>query len=169
MSPASIHNKLTSWEHHLDEEIAAIKAKWVPGYNEHKYQLVGDNWDKNIIPSYRTTQNRTISLHLFHIYAIVDRIIPPLIPNPMHMELSAVNFIPSIEEQELLLQQLTFIFATSVINNLDDLARQFSATYPTHLNHKYSNKAGDTTTQVKDKWINYIQVFINWLIVPILL
>lgn len=74
-SPCSIQNKLLSWEEHLDSEILSLKEKWTNG-DKQKYQLIGDNWDKNIVPSYRTSQCKTLSLHLFHIIAVVDRIIP---------------------------------------------------------------------------------------------
>lgn len=74
-SPRSIQNKLLSWEEHLDSEILTLKEKWANTDIE-KYQLIGDNWDKNILPLYRTSQNKTLSLHLFHIIAVVDRIIP---------------------------------------------------------------------------------------------
>lgn len=34
------------------ENLLQIKEAWANG-GETKYQLVGDNWDKNILPSYR--------------------------------------------------------------------------------------------------------------------
>lgn len=104
LSPKSIQTKLSSWENFLDSEILEIKNKGtdqVDGLT--KYQLVGDNWDKNIIPSYRTTQNKTTSLHLFNIIAVVDRIIPVTSTSEsgdsVHI-LTPVNFLPSITEQK---------------------------------------------------------------------
>lgn len=64
----SISKKLSSWEAFLDSEILDIKKNWSEG-GELKYQLIGDNWDKNIIPTYRTSQSKTISLHLFNVIA----------------------------------------------------------------------------------------------------
>lgn len=36
------------------------------------------NWDKDILPSYRTSDRKTLSLHLFNMYAILDRVVFPL-------------------------------------------------------------------------------------------
>jgi hypothetical protein len=47
-----VHNKLAGWIDKLDEDIRKLKTEWSDGGNV-KYQLVGDNWDKNIIPAFR--------------------------------------------------------------------------------------------------------------------
>lgn len=52
VSPGSIKNKLASWINKLDEEIIQLRKEWAEG-GQTKYQLVGDNWDKNIIPAFR--------------------------------------------------------------------------------------------------------------------
>uniref|UniRef100_A0A8W8NTW2 DUF6589 domain-containing protein n=1 Tax=Magallana gigas TaxID=29159 RepID=A0A8W8NTW2_MAGGI len=75
VSPGSVHNKLASWIDKLDEEIICLREEWAKG-GQVKYQLVGDNWDKNIIPAFRTSQQKTLSLHLFNVVVVVDRIIP---------------------------------------------------------------------------------------------
>ena len=75
MSAKSINNKLSSWDNFLDSEVLEIKKTWSEG-GTIKYQLIGDNWDKNIIPTYRTSQDKTISLHLFNMIVVHDRIIP---------------------------------------------------------------------------------------------
>ena len=75
-----------------------MKENWING-NKQKYQLIGDNWDKNILPPYRTSQNKTLSVHLLHVKAVVDRIIPT--PKPETAKsLSITDNIPSLEEQE---------------------------------------------------------------------
>jgi hypothetical protein len=51
-NPQTIHNKLTSWQNKLDSDINAIKKMWADGGST-KFQLIGDNWDKNILPSFR--------------------------------------------------------------------------------------------------------------------
>lgn len=45
--PQTLNRKLATWESTLSENLLQIKEAWA------KYQLVGDNWDKNILPSYR--------------------------------------------------------------------------------------------------------------------
>ena len=38
------------------------------------YKLVGDNWDINYCPRYQALDSRTLSLHHFYSYALLDRI-----------------------------------------------------------------------------------------------
>lgn len=59
-----------------------------------------DAWDKNIIPTYRTSQIKTISLHLFNVIAVLDslRVIPSTSLEVDEMDemgqMSAINYIP---------------------------------------------------------------------------
>ncbi|XP_056013220.1 uncharacterized protein LOC125660287 [Ostrea edulis] len=145
-SERSVQLKLSSWMDFLDLEIQEIKKGWIEG-NPVKYQIIGDNWDKNILPSYRTTQNKTISLHLFNAIVVVDRITPLVHVDDNYRNLEPADFIPSTQEQELLLKELAFIVATSLISNLDQLQEVFEAIYPKHLQHKYSNQVGEKTKQ----------------------
>ncbi|KAL3847093.1 hypothetical protein ACJMK2_018023, partial [Sinanodonta woodiana] len=95
-----------------------------------------------------TSDRRTLSLHLFNIYAIIDRVVPEpklnvfAIPN-----LNSLTFIPSVHEQQMLMKELTFIFGTSIIKTLPQISRYFQGIYPVHLNHRYSEFAGIKTTQ----------------------
>jgi hypothetical protein len=109
---------------------------------------VGDNWDKNILPSYRTSDRKTLSLHLFNVYAIVDRVIPASSDQVDPNNASLLCFIPSVCEQEILLKELTFLFATSIIKNVPKMTDCFVNIYPSHLEHRYSEFAGIKTTQV---------------------
>ena len=148
MSDKSINNKLSSWDNFLDSEVLEIKKTWSEG-GTIKYQLIGDNWDKNIIPTYRTSQDKTISLHLFNMIVVLDRIIPETAcPTDTVTDMSAVNFIPSLEEQTLLTEELTFITASYIIQNLDQMNDVFEKIYPKHLKHRYSDHAGLKTKQV---------------------
>jgi len=146
-SSKSIYNKLSSWDAFLDAKVMEVKKTWSEGGSQ-KYQLIGDNWDKNIIPSYRTTQNKTISLHLFNVIAVMDRIIPETSTEKQQQDFLTLNFIPSVDEQALLREELTFIVATSVIENLEQMNGIFSSIYPKHLRHQYSDQAGIKTEQV---------------------
>ena len=62
-----------TWHDSLDKEILSIRDSWANGGSE-KFQIIGDNWDKNILPSYRTSKQKTLSLHLFNVIAVVDRV-----------------------------------------------------------------------------------------------
>ncbi|XP_033755665.1 uncharacterized protein LOC117338420 [Pecten maximus] len=144
--PKTLHNKLAGWKDKLDEELKALKIKWTDNESSHKYQLVGDNWDKDILPSYRTTDRKTQSLHLFQMYAIVDRFSPTSPVGSNGFENNLV-YIPSVQEQKQLLNELTFIFATAIIRNIPDVSKYLDNTYPQHLDHKHSKYAGIKTTQ----------------------
>lgn len=101
---------------------------------------------------YRTTERGTLSLHLFNVYAIVNRVIPASRSTDVSMhkqvDLSLLTFIPSIGEQDILLKELTFQFASSVIEHHPKLKVIFEHIYPIHLKNKYSQFAGIKTTQV---------------------
>lgn len=150
MHPRTLHNKLSEWQHQLDTKILALRESWDAGGN--KYQLVGDNWDKNILPSYRTSEQKTKSIHLFNVIAVVDRLNPKkstcnTTSIKDHIEIA--DYIPSVAEQEILLEELTFVLASSVINNLPQFEKIFKGNYPKHLQHKYSHIAGVKTEQVQ--------------------
>ncbi|XP_061166246.1 uncharacterized protein LOC133175139 [Saccostrea echinata] len=152
VSPGSVHNKLASWIDKLDEEIIQLRKEWAEGGHV-KYQLVGDNWDKNIIPAFRTSQQKTLSLHLFNIVVVVDRIIPTCAPmgngedQETDTSIDKEKFIPSIEEQGMLMDELIFLFASSVIQNVPQMKVEFEKIYRVHLTHQYSAQAGEKTKQ----------------------
>lgn len=150
VSPGSVQNKLASWIDKLDEEIICLREEWAKG-GQVKYQLVGDNWDKNIIPAFRTSQQKTLSLHLFNVVVVVDRIIPTFtrIGNEEDWKTDVPGdkeiFIPSIEEQSILMDELVFLFATSVIQNVPlDESRIFE-----HLSSTSSSSIYSTSRRKK--------------------
>lgn len=121
--------------------------KWTNGEEAtRKYQLVGDNWDKDILPSYRTTDRKTESLHLFQIYAIVDRYSTSNPKGSSGFE-DNLTFIPSLLEQEQLLKELTYIFASAIIRHVPQVTKNVKKIFPKHLDHKHSQFAGIKTTQ----------------------
>lgn len=148
--PVTVKRKLNDWQGMLDQEIMNIRNSWGSG-GKIKYQIIGDNWDKNILPSYRTSDRKTLSLHLFHVYAIVDRVIPNAQPGSSchrngEIEISA--FLPSVQDQEKLMKELIFLYSTSVIENNPQMLKHFGSIYPKHMEHKYSFCAGNKTKQV---------------------
>ena len=154
--PITIQRKLKDWETVLDKEVISLKEAWeseAPACK--KFQLIGDNWDKNILPSYRTSDRKTMSLHLFNIYAIVDRYIPTstdtTIPLRENLRLENTVFLPSNEEQDKLVKELCFLFSSSVIRNQPELQNMFHKIYPKHLPHRFSDIAGLKTKQVLDR------------------
>ncbi|XP_062582660.1 uncharacterized protein LOC134244405 [Saccostrea cucullata] len=147
--PETLKRKLNSWDAILDEELLKYKEEWSRG-GQTKYQLIGDNWDRNIIPSYRTSQDKTLSLHLFQVIGVLDRVNCVVDTDSQLIDISdlnPVNFIPSSEDQDILLHELTFLVASSVIANIDQMNDSFVSIYPKHLQHKYSNYSGIKTEQ----------------------
>lgn len=74
--PTTLHRKLVNWQNILDSDILSARDSWANG-GYSTYQIIGDNWDKDILPSYKTSDRKTLSLHLFKMYAILDRVVPP--------------------------------------------------------------------------------------------
>ncbi|XP_053380076.1 uncharacterized protein LOC123537039 [Mercenaria mercenaria] len=147
--PQTVSDKLQSWQENLDNDLLEVKNKWITGGNR-TYQLVGDNWDKNIIPSYRTSQQETQSLHLFNVIGVIDRIVVEKNDSTSVKaveSLSAADFIPSVNDLELLRDELTFIVARSVIENNEQMRKTLGNLYPDHLKHCYSDYAGMKTSQ----------------------
>lgn len=138
----------------LHMSVEKIREGWERGEKK-KYQLVGDNWDRNILPSYRTSQQKTISLHLFQVVCVVDRINPVCVerPNQNPYDLKCIDFIPSMQDQNLLCKELTFIVATALLNNIDQL-KNIQNIYPKHLEHQYSAQSGLKTHQVSVHYTN---------------
>lgn len=52
-----------------------------------------------------------------------------------------------MKEQEILIQKLTFLVATSVVQNLEQINKAMADLYPMHLQHDHSDKVGMKTQQ----------------------
>lgn len=84
---------------------------------------------------------------------VVDRIIPTFtrIGNEGDRKTDVPGdkeiFIPSIEEQNSLMDELVFLFATSVIQNVPQIKAERLSIYPVHLQHRYTAQAGEKTKQ----------------------
>lgn len=107
VNPKTLHSRLISWQDSLDNRIILLRNSWSEGGTT-KFQLIGDNWDKNILPSFRTSQQKTLSIHLFNLVAVIDRITPQPATNLAVLDISDINistYLPSIEEQEKLMKE----------------------------------------------------------------
>ncbi|XP_062586325.1 uncharacterized protein LOC134247949 [Saccostrea cucullata] len=146
--PKSIHRKLKTWKDLVDLKVKELRDSWVDSGNV-KYQLVGDNWDKNVLPSYRTSDRGTLSYHLFNIIVVQDRVpsLPELQKTEERVLTQAGEFLPSVDDQKQLMKELTFLFSTSIIEHNPQLQRLFNSIYPTHLDHQYSHFSGIKTFQ----------------------
>lgn len=70
--PRTVHNRLAIWHDSLGKDILSIRDSWANGGNQ-RFQLIGDNWDKNIPPCFRTSQQKTLPLHLSEYQLIICR------------------------------------------------------------------------------------------------
>ncbi|XP_078310147.1 uncharacterized protein LOC111108372 isoform X3 [Crassostrea virginica] len=145
--PVTLHRKFKEWQHILDTCVIEARDSWSNGAHT-TYKIIGDNWDKDLLPSYRTSDRRTMSLHLFNIYAILDRVtFAPENFERFYDQIDVATFIPSEEEQNQLTKELCFILSTSIIENHPQMNRVLKQAYPKHLEHKFSSFAGQKTTQ----------------------
>lgn len=65
---------------------------------------------------------------MFNTIAVVDTVVPVSqdLPNvDMNCDVDADRFVPSVEEQNLLMNELVFIIASSVISNLPQMRAIF--------------------------------------------
>ena len=58
------------------------------------------------------------------------------------------KFIPSVQEQRVLMDELILLFATSVIKNIPKMTEEFTRISPEHFNHVHSVMARVKTKQV---------------------
>lgn len=106
--PRTVYNRSATWHDSLDKDILNIRDSWANGGHP-RFQLIGDNLDKIILPSFRTSQQKTLSLHLFNVIAIVDRV--PThhlqstpVPFVEDIQQDYSTYIPSVVEQHKLLE-----------------------------------------------------------------
>lgn len=60
------------------------------------------------------------------------------------------DYIPSLKEQEKLIQKLTFLVATSAVQNLEQINKAMADLYLMHLQHDHSDQVGMKTQQVRE-------------------
>jgi len=89
VNPKTLHSRLINWQDSLDNKIISLRNSWSAGTTQ--FQLIGDNWDKNILPSFRTSQQNTLSIHLFNLIAVIDRITPQPAKNLVVLDISDIN------------------------------------------------------------------------------
>lgn len=55
-------------------DLVFIRDLWVEG-DQTKFQIIGDNWDKNILLFYRILDRKIFLFYFFNMYVIVDRVV----------------------------------------------------------------------------------------------
>lgn len=104
---------MESWHGLLDSQLLEIKNDRAQGLPTPKYQLVGDNLDRNIVPSYRTTQQKTVSVHLFTVIGVINRVVPQQVVDDYMFildvdDFDATDFIQTQENRNFLQMNYPF-------------------------------------------------------------
>lgn len=76
--------------------------------------------------------------YIFNTITAEDMVLPVSqgLPNvDMNCDVDADRFVPSVEEQNLLMNEIVFIVASSVISNLPQMRAIFEKIYPRLLRH----------------------------------
>lgn len=55
-------------------DLVFIRDLWVEG-DQMKFQIIGDNWDKNILLFYRILDRKIFLFYFFNMYVIVDLVV----------------------------------------------------------------------------------------------
>lgn len=55
-------------------DLVFIRDLWVDG-DQMKFQIIGDNWDKNILLFYRILDRKIFLFYFFNMYVIVDWVV----------------------------------------------------------------------------------------------
>ena len=120
------------------------------------YILVGDNWDKNVRPRHMTMEHQTSSLHLFHAYAVLDRVdctsLPDTAPTANLEELSPLSFLPSVEDCTQLRDDYITLVARTVVEKLPAF-KPFASCVEKHIPHQYTSQMKEESVVVRHSFI----------------
>lgn len=84
------------------------------------------------------TSEQTTRSDIFNTITVEDMVLPVSqgLPNvDMNCDVDADRFVPSVEEQNLLMNEIVFIVASSLISNLPQMRAIFEKIYPKLLRH----------------------------------
>ena len=95
--------------------------------NEWKgFKIVGDNLDFTIFPRNQTLVNQTKSLHLFHSYAVLDRInlsgFTDTSPNNEQLEINLHSLLPTDEDVKALVSHSAVLIARLLVKHVPGFA-----------------------------------------------
>ena len=109
--------------------------------NEWKgFKIVGDNLDLTIHPRNQAMQNKTKSLHFFHLYEVQERInLSGFSDECVNIGPFAMNLhslLPSDEDKETLVTHFAVLMARILVKHVPAFA-VFSDVVPLYITHKY--------------------------------
>jgi L1 cell adhesion molecule like protein len=108
------------------------------------YKITGDNLDLNVRPRFmRLKRYQTQSLHLFHSYAVKDRIDTSgmddvnehlCLPSP---EILVKSLLPTREDDDALRENIEVLIARTLVQHLNFFETSFKDIVPCHIPHSY--------------------------------
>ncbi len=153
--PLQTQTESTEPEHMEGEDLTIATSGWFG------FKVVGDNLDKNTRPRHQTIENRTVSLHYFNSYAVLDRINlsgvcdkrPILDPKTVTTKTVAA-FLPTREDHNSIVANFTVLVARRrLIEHMPALSA-FDQCVTKHITHKYSQEMSKTSRVVSFEYSN---------------
>lgn len=156
-SLAARSQSITSETNHLHSETP-------PTTCIRSYKITGDNIDKNVRPRYmRVKKFQTQSLHLFHSFAVADRIDTTLFPDVRHHmclpspEDLAKSLLPSKQDDEVIRQNFSILISRVLIEHMSSLGKSFKDIVASHIPHIYDKEMSQKSEVVR-RYISSVQV-----------
>ena len=137
-----------------DHELATKIATEISDHQETMhpgYSFTGDNVDIRVTPRQMTIKNQTSDIHLFQYVAFKNRVsgnhLSNEIPTVACKDIPLTSFLPSVSEQQLLVDELTVLVGHKWASYIPSL-KWFDDILPKHIQHNYMNQTKTKTEKV---------------------
>ena len=115
------------------------------------YSFTGDNVGIRVTPRQMTMKNQTSDIHLFQYVAFKNRVsgnhLSNEIPNVACKDIPLTSFLPSVSEQQLLVNELTVLVGHKWATYIPSL-KWFDDFLPKHIQHNHMNETKTKTEKV---------------------
>ena len=115
------------------------------------FQITGDNLDLMVKVKHMSASNQNNSIHWVNLNAVKNRVLANHLSNdnPVKsvLELEKVEFLPSPEDNEAYLQNITALATRVVVRNIPAFS-QFKDIVVKHILHEYSDVMKEKSDQV---------------------
>ena len=140
-SPSSAHQQPSTTIFQADSTdntallLSSLSEKWAG------FVIVGDNIDRTLRPRHQTLESRTLSLHYFNSYAVLDRCnfisIPECKPSQEKLtDVDVEQLLPSEADLKQLLYNLSILTGRILAEHVPGFA-QYKHLTKDHIRHKY--------------------------------
>jgi hypothetical protein len=149
-----LHRKLNNAKSLEDHELAMKITTEISAHQETMhpgYSFTGDNFDIRVTPRQMTMNNQTSDIHLFQYVAFKNRVsanhLSNEIPTVACKDIPLTSFLPSVGEQQLLVDELTVLVGHKWASYLPSL-KWFDVFLPNHIQHDHMNQTKTKTEKV---------------------